>query len=185
MKRYAFLFLLASALYGCKQSEPKQTVESAVSADVESRLKELNIVLSSPPPPSTSSIIKTIRIGNLVYTSGHGPEKPDGSRVLGKLGLDLTLEQGQEAARYTGIALLSSLKAEIGDLNKVKRIVKVIGMVNCVEGFTDQPKVMNEFSDMMVAVFGEKGKHARSAVGMNALPRNMAIEIEMIVEVED
>jgi enamine deaminase RidA (YjgF/YER057c/UK114 family) len=185
MKRYAFLFLFVSVLYGCNQSEPEQNIESAMISDVESRLKDLNIVLNSPPPPSTSSIIKTVRTGNLVYTSGHGSEKPDGSRVLGKLGSDLTLEQGQEAARYAGIALLSSLKAEIGDLNKVKRIVKVLGMVNCVEGFTDQPKVMNEFSDMMVAVFGEKGKHARSAVGMNALPRNMALEIEMIVEIED
>ncbi len=185
MKRYAFLFLFAIAFYGCKQSVKEQTVESVVVTDVESRLKELNIVLSSPPPPTTASIIKTVRTGNLVYTSGHGPEKPDGSRVLGKVDADLTLEQGQEAARYAGIALLSSLKAEIGDLNKIKRIVKVLGMVNCVEGYTDQPKVMNEFSDMMVAVFGERGKHTRSAVGMNALPRNMALEIEMIVEVED
>lgn len=96
----------------------------------------------------------------------------------------MTWEQGYDAAKQTGIALLSTLKAEVGDLNKVKRIVKVLGMVNCTENFTDQPKVINGFSDLMVAVFGEKGKHARSAVGMYALPSNIAVEIEMIVEVE-
>jgi enamine deaminase RidA (YjgF/YER057c/UK114 family) len=101
------------------------------------------------------------------------------------VGKDLTLEQGYEAAKQTGVALLSTLKAEIGDLNKVKRIVKVLGMVNCTQEFIDQPKVINGFSDLMVALFGEKGKHARSAVGMYMLPSNIAVEIEMIVEVED
>ncbi len=109
----------------------------------------------------------------------------DQGYIKGKLGKDLTIEQGQEAARITGINLIAKLKSAIGDLNKVKRIVKVLGMVNCTENFTDQPRVMNGFSDLMVAVFGEKGKHARSAVGMAALPMNMAVEIEMIVEVED
>lgn len=184
-RKYTFLVLLALAFLGCNQAEMEQSSsESAQVVDVESRLKDLNITLKTPDPP-TANFVKTTRTGNLVYTSGHGPEKPDGTRVLGKVGADLTIEQGQEAARLAGIALLSSLKAEIGDLNKVKRIVKVLGMVNCVDGFTDQPKVMNAFSDLMVNVFGEKGKHARSAVGMNALPRNMALEIEMIVEVED
>ncbi len=106
-------------------------------------------------------------------------------RITGKVGKDLTLEQGVAAARQTGIAILSTLKGELGDLNKVKRIVKVLGMVNCTEDFGDQPKVMNGFSDLMVAVFGEKGKHARSAVGMYALPSNIAVEIEIIVEVEN
>jgi enamine deaminase RidA (YjgF/YER057c/UK114 family) len=100
------------------------------------------------------------------------------------VGKDLTTEQGYEAARQTAISLLSTLKSELGDLNKVKRIVKVLGMVNCTETFTDQPKVINGFSDTMVAVFGEKGKHARSAVGMYALPLGMAVEVEIIVEVE-
>ncbi len=182
---YTFSVMLAIAFLGCNQVEKKESVSDATQiVDIESRLKDLNITLKTPDPPS-ASFVKTMRTANLVYTSGHGPEKPDGTRVIGKVGADLTIEQGQEAARLAGIALLSSLKAEIGDLNKVKRIVKVLGMVNCVDGFTDQPKVMNAFSDLMVDVFGEKGKHARSAVGMNALPRNMALEIEMIVEVED
>ena len=102
----------------------------------------------------------------------------------GKLGKDLTIDQGREAARITGINMIANLKNAIGDLNKVKRIVKVLGMVNSAENFTDQPKVINGFSDLMVAVFGEKGKHARSAVGMMALPMNMAVEIEMIVELK-
>lgn len=101
------------------------------------------------------------------------------------MGDDLSIEEGQEAARLVGINQLAVLKAELGDLNKVKRIVKVLGMVNCQSDFTEQPKVINGFSDLMVEVFGEKGKHARSAVGMNALPSNIAVEVELIVEVED
>jgi enamine deaminase RidA (YjgF/YER057c/UK114 family) len=105
--------------------------------------------------------------------------------MTGKVGSDLTPEQGYKAARQTTLALLTSLKAEIGDLDKVKRIVKLLGMVNCDPDFTEQPKVINGASDLLVELFGDKGKHARSAVGMNALPMNMAVEIEMIVEVED
>lgn len=139
-------------------------------------------------PPVTAPVanyVKFVRTGNLIYFSGTGPTKADGSMVKGKLGKDLTLEQGIAAARLTGVQLIAGLQYAIGDLNKVKRIVKVLGMVNCTPDFEDQPKVINGFSDLMVAVFGEKGKHARSAVGMNALPFNMAVEIEMIVEVED
>jgi len=149
--------------------------------DVDAKLKELNINLS-PVAPSTASIVKTVRVGKMVYTSGHGPDKPGGGQIFGTVGGNLTVEQGQEAARLTGIALLSSLKAEIGDLNKVKRIVKVFGLVNCTPGFTQQPQVMNAFSDMMVQIWGENGRHARSAVGTNALPNNIAVEIEMVVE---
>jgi enamine deaminase RidA (YjgF/YER057c/UK114 family) len=143
----------------------------------------LNIELFAPSKP-IANYVKAVRTGNLLYLAGHGPTRADGSITLGKLGKDLTTEQGYEAARQTAVSLLSTLKAELGDLNKVKRIVKVLGMVNCTEAFTDHPKVINGFSDTMVAVFGEKGKHARSAVGMYALPMNMAVEIEMIVEVE-
>jgi enamine deaminase RidA (YjgF/YER057c/UK114 family) len=142
--------------------------------DFDKKLKELNIELFTPGKP----------IANLLFVAGHGPTKADGSNTIGKVGKDLTTEQGYEAARQTAISLLSTLKAELGDLNKVKRIVKVLGMVNCTETFTDQPKVINGFSDTMVAVFGEKGKHARSAVGMYALPLGMAVEVEIIVEVE-
>ncbi len=105
--------------------------------------------------------------------------------MIGKLGSDLSLEQGKEAARFTGISLLSSLKAEIGDLNKVKSVVKALGMVNADPSFTNHSQVINGFSDLMVEVFGEKGKHARSAVGMSSLPSNIAVEIELIVEIED
>jgi enamine deaminase RidA (YjgF/YER057c/UK114 family) len=139
------------------------------------------------PPASTpiANYVKFVRTGgNLIYTSGHGPTTIEGKLITGKLGGDLTIEQGYEAAKVTGLQLLATLQQAIGDLGKVKRIVKVLGMVHCTDDFKDQPKVMNGFSDLMVAVFGEKGKHARSAVGMNALPNGMAVEIEMIVEVE-
>jgi len=151
--------------------------------DVEKKLKEQGIELFTPGAPS-ANYVRAVRTGNLIYLAGHGPTKADGTHITGKVGKDLSLEQGYAAARQTGVALLSTLKAEIGDLNKVKQIVKVLGMVNCTESFTDQPKVINGFSDLMVAVFGEKGKHARSAVGMISLPLNIAVEIEMIVEVE-
>ena len=151
--------------------------------DFDKKLKELKVELIPPTKP-IANYVKAVRTGNLIFLAGHGPSFADGSITAGKLGRDLTIEQGYAAARQTGISLLSTLQSEIGDLNKVKRIVKVLGMVNCIETFTDQPKVMNGFSDLMVAVFGDKGKHARSAVGMYALPMNMAVEIEMVVEVE-
>lgn len=152
--------------------------------DFDKKLKELGIELFPPTKPM-GSYVKAVRTGNLLYLAGHGPTRADNSNITGKVGKDLTLEQGVAAARQTAIAILSTLKGELGDLNKVKRIVKVLGMVNCTEDFGDQPKVMNGFSDLMVAVFGEKGKHARSAVGMYALPSNIAVEIEIIVEVEN
>ncbi len=152
--------------------------------DVEKKLKELGIELISPPKP-VANYVRAVRTGNLVYLAGHGPTKADGTNITGKLGKDMTIEQGYEAAKQTGIALLSSLKGEIGDLNKVKRIVKVFGMVNCTPDFTDQPKVINGFSDLMVSIYGEKGKHARAAVGMISLPSGIAVEIEMIVEIEN
>ncbi|MEJ0054260.1 MAG: RidA family protein [Bacteroidota bacterium] len=155
----------------------------AQKTDVEKKLKELGLTLPAPQKP-IANYVKAVRSGNLVFLAGHGPSNADGTDISGKVGKDLTVPQGYEAAKSVGLNLLTSLKAEIGDLNKVKRIVKVLGMVNCTEGFTEQPKVINGFSDLMVAVFGEKGKHARSAVGMYALPNNISVEIEMVVEVE-
>lgn len=152
--------------------------------DFDKKLREIGIELYPPTKPM-ANYVKVVRTGNLLFFAGHGPTKADNSNITGKVGKDLTVEQGYEAAKQTGIALLSTLKAEVGDLNKVKRIVKVLGMVNCTESFIDQPKVINGFSDLMVAVFGEKGKHARSAVGMYMLPSNIAVEIEMIVEIEE
>jgi enamine deaminase RidA (YjgF/YER057c/UK114 family) len=156
----------------------------AQKTDFDKKLKELNIQLFEPAKP-IANYVKAVRTGNLLFVAGHGPTKADGTNITGKVGKDLTTEQGYDAARQTAIAILSTLKAELGDLNKVKRIVKVLGMVNCTENFTDQPKVINGFSDLMVSVFGEKGKHARSAVGMYALPMNISVEVELIVEVEN
>ena len=150
----------------------------------EENLKNLGITLPKISSP-IANYVNYVRTGNLIYFSGTGPSIEDQGFVKGKLGKDLTIDQGREAARITGINMIANLKNAIGDLSKVKKIVKVFGMVNSTESFTDQPKVINGFSDLMVAVFGEKGKHARSAVGMIALPLNMAVEIEMIVEVEE
>lgn len=150
----------------------------------EEKLKAMNIVLPAPSSP-VANYVKYVRTGNLIFLSGHGPSKADGSYITGKLGSNLSIEDGYAAAKQTGISLLSTLKSAVGDLSKVKRIVKVLGMVNGTDSFIDQPKVINGFSDLMVAVFGDKGKHARSAVGMASLPMNMAVEIEMIVEVEN
>ncbi|MEM6523153.1 MAG: RidA family protein [Bacteroidota bacterium] len=150
----------------------------------EKKLKKLGIELFTPSTP-IANYVKAVRTGNLVFTAGHGPGKADGTNIKGRLGDDLTVQQGYEAARISCISLLSSLKAEIGDLDKVKRIVKVTGMVNSTSDFYDQPKVINGCSDLLVEIFGEKGKHARAAVGMASLPSNIAVEIEMIVEIED
>jgi enamine deaminase RidA (YjgF/YER057c/UK114 family) len=171
MKALLFSVLSILALNVCAQVDP------------DTRLKELKIELITPSKP-IANYVKAVRTGNLVYLAGHGPTKADGTNITGKVGKDLTIEQGIEAARVTAISLLSTLKAEIGDLKKVKRIVKVNGWVNCHSEFTDQPKVINGCSDLLVVVFGEKGRHARAAVGTNALPSNIAVEIEMIVEVE-
>lgn len=153
------------------------------SYDPEARLRALGIELPETGAP-VANYVHAVRTGNLVFLAGKGPRLSDGSYLTGKIGADLSVEQGYEAARLTGIVQLSALKAELGNLNKVKRVVKVLGMVNCVDGFGNQPEVVNGFSDLMVQVFGERGKHARSAVGMSSLPRNMCVEIEMIVEVE-
>ena len=151
--------------------------------DADTRLKEKGIVLAEPSKP-VANYVNAVRVGNLLYLAGKGPTKPDGTNITGKVGKDLTIEQGYEAARLTAINHLAVIKSELGSLNKVKRVVKVLGMVNCTDDFKDQPKVINGYSDLMVEIFGDKGKHARSAVGMNALPSNIAVEVEVIVEVE-
>jgi|SRR4030095_11114393 enamine deaminase RidA (YjgF/YER057c/UK114 family) len=159
------------------------TSNAQAKTDPEARIKELGIQLIKPTPP-IANYVKAVRVGNLIFLAGHGPDKPEGGMVTGKVGGELTMEQGRDAARLTGISLLSTLKGEIGDLNKVKRIVKVLGMVNAVPTFDKHPQVMNGFSDLMVEVFGENGKHARSSVGVSSLPNNIAVEIEMIVELK-
>ncbi|MBI2157152.1 MAG: RidA family protein [Candidatus Rokubacteria bacterium] len=151
----------------------------------EARLKEKNITL---PPPSTpiANYVGAVRAGNLLFVSGHGPLRTDGKpSARGKVGRDLTVEQGAQVAREVGLSLLATVRASLGSLDKVKRVVKVLGMVNSADGFGEQPKVINGFSDLMVEVFGEAiGKHARSAVGMAALPMGIPVEIEMVLEVD-
>ncbi len=149
----------------------------------EERLDSLGIQLTQPPSP-VANYVRAVQTGNLVFLAGHGPYLPDGTYITGKLGHDLTLEEGYAAARQTAIVLLASLKHEIGDLSRVTRIVKVNGMVNATPDYTDHPNVINGCSDLLVEVFGpEIGRHARAAVGMNSLPIGIAVEIEMVVEV--
>ncbi len=178
------LIILIATSCNQKKEESTKEVTTINKIDVNKRLEELNIQLTEPGTPK-ANYLHAVRVGNLVFLAGHGPAKQDGELVFGKLGKDLTIEQGQAAARLTGISLLSSLKAEIGDLNKVKRIVRATGMVNADSSFTQHPAVINGFSDLMVEVFGEKGKHARAAVGMSSLPWNIPVEIQMIVEIEE
>jgi enamine deaminase RidA (YjgF/YER057c/UK114 family) len=149
----------------------------------EARLKELNITLPTPPTPP-ANYVGAVRTGNLLFLSGHGPMRLDDKSARGKLGRELTVEQGYAAAREVGLNLLATTRATLGSLDRVKRVVKVLGMVNSADGFGDQPKVINGFSDLMVEVFGDAGKHARSAVGMAGLPVNIPVEIEMVLEVE-
>lgn len=152
--------------------------------DVEQRVEELNITLPELGIP-VANYVHAVRTGNLIFLAGKGPKDTNGNYIRGKVGTDLTVEEGYEAARFSGIIQLAALKQEIGDLNKVVRIVKVLGMVNSDSDYTEHPEVINGYSDLMVAVFGERGKHARAAVGMGSLPRNIACEIEMIVEIQD
>ena len=159
-------------------------IPNLASADVEKKLEEMGIKLHPFTAP-TNSYVHVVKAGNMVFTSGHGPKKPGGGYVLGKVGKDLTVEQGAEAARLSGIAILSSLKHELGDLDRIKRIVKVLGMVNATEDFKQHSTVINGFSDLMIEVFGEKGKHARSAVGMQSLPIGFATEIEVVIELHE
>jgi len=150
----------------------------------EARIKEIGLALPPPPKPG-GNYVPGVRVGNVLYLSGHGPGRVDGvPSARGKVGRDLSIEDGYKVAREVGINLLGTAKALLGSLDKVKRVVKVLGMVNSAEGFGDQPKVINGFSDLMVEVFGEHGRHARSAVGMAELPSGIPVEIEMILEVE-
>jgi enamine deaminase RidA (YjgF/YER057c/UK114 family) len=151
---------------------------------IETKLTEMGIELPAPGKP-VANYVPAVRAGNLVFLSGHGPVLENGNLIAGKVGADLSLEEGYNAARQVALILLASLKSEIGDLDKVHRVVKLLGMVNCTPDFVDQPKVINGASDLLVEIFGDKGRHARSAVGMNALPSNIAVEIEMIAEIED
>jgi len=147
------------------------------------RLKELGITLPQVPGP-LGNYVDAVRTGNLLFLSGKGPRKAEGGASIGKLGQDVTVEQGYRDARSIGLILLAVIEKEVGDLDRINRVVKVLGMVNSAPDFGDQPKVINGCSDLFVDVFGDKGRHARSAVGMCALPGNITVEIEVIIEVE-
>jgi enamine deaminase RidA (YjgF/YER057c/UK114 family) len=150
----------------------------------EQKLQELGIELPEIAPP-VANYVNVVRSGNLLFLAGKGSQNPDGSRITGKVGVDLTIEEGYEAAKSIAYQHLAVIKNEIGDLSKVVRVVKVLGMVNTTPEFTAHSQVINGYSDFMVEIFGKKGKHARSAVGMSSLPVNLAVEIEVIIEIEN
>ncbi|MFO1080171.1 MAG: RidA family protein [Reyranellaceae bacterium] len=148
----------------------------------ERRLKDLGIELPKLTSP-LANYVNAVRTGNLLFLAGKGPGLPGHPLPVGKVGREFTREQGYEFARQTGLSLIAVMKDELGDLDRVKRIVKMLGMVNAVPDFGEQPEVINGCSDLFVTVFGERGRHARSAVGMGSLPRGIPVEIEVIVEV--
>lgn len=149
----------------------------------EQNLARLNLPLPPPPKP-VANYLPAVQVGNLVYVSGHGPLRADGTQIRGQVGAELDLDQGKEAARVVGLGVLSTLRNTLGSLDRVRRLVKVLGMVNAAPGFTDHPQVINGFSDLMVEVFGDTGRAARSAVGMGSLPMNIAVEVEAIFEID-
>ena len=149
---------------------------------IEKRLHELGIALPKVTPP-VATYVNAVRTGSLLFLSGKGPTREDGTQHTGKVGQYVTTAEAYQHARLTGLHLIAVMQAELGDLDRVQRIVKVLGMVNGAPDFTDQPKVINGCSDLFVEVFGEKGRHARSAVGMGSLPNDITVEIECIVEV--
>ena len=167
MKKF---ILIAMVLFGYSHFSQAQSPEE--------KLKALGLELPEVSQPM-ANYVKWKQVGNVLYLAGNGPD------VYGKVGADLTPEQGYQAARETGLEIIAVLKAATGDLSRIKQFVKVLGMVNSAPDFTGHPAVINGFSDLMVEVFGEKGKHARSAVGVAALPNDIAVEIEVIVELED
>lgn len=167
---FLVLFISTASLFA--QSNPEQ------------KLKELGETLPTITPP-IANFVHVVRTGNLLFLAGKGSRNADGSLITGKVGQDLTVDEGYAAAKTIALQHIAVIKQEIGDLSKVKRVVKVLGMVNATTDFTRHSQVINGYSDFMVEIFGDKGKHARSAVGMGSLPANLAVEIEVIVEIED
>jgi enamine deaminase RidA (YjgF/YER057c/UK114 family) len=156
---------------------------SSTAPSPEARLAELGIELGAPPP-AVANYIGAVRVGNILFVSGHGPYEDGGYPYRGKLGSEVDVETGKKAARLTMVNLLASVKAELGTLDRVERVVKLLCMVNSEPDFAEQPQVANGASDLLVEIFGEeRGKHARSAVGMGALPMGISVEIEAIFEV--
>jgi enamine deaminase RidA (YjgF/YER057c/UK114 family) len=151
--------------------------------DIEARLKELGITLPPASAPS-HSYVSARQVGNVLYVSGHVPKRDGGYPYVGKLGAEVTLEQGQESARICIINCLTSAKAYLGDLNRIKGVIKLVGFVASAPSFTDQPQVINAGSNLLIEIFGESGRHARSSIGMAVLPSDVPVEIELILEIE-
>ena len=149
---------------------------------VEARLKSLGIELTSVPAP-LANYVPFVITGNLLYLSGQGPREADGTFHTGKVGQEVTIEQAYQDARLTGLNLLAVMQGALGELDRIERVVKLLGMVNGTPDFLEHPQVINGCSDLMVEVFEEKGRHARSAVGMGSLPNNITVEVEAIVEI--
>ncbi len=176
---YLSLCLILSCQPAGSGQEVARSQAQSETSMIDQRLNELGIELPEASSP-VANYVNAVRTGNLLFLAGKGPDES----FRGKVGVDLTVEEAYQAARSTGLNQLAVLKAELGSLDRVVRIVKVLGMVNAPADFTDHPAVINGFSDLMVEVFGDRGKHARAAVGMGSLPSNIPVEIEMIVEVE-
>jgi enamine deaminase RidA (YjgF/YER057c/UK114 family) len=155
----------------------------AMGATPEEKLAQLGLTLPTPAP-AVANYVPAVRTGNLVFLAGHLPRDAAGAVITGKLGEDITEEAAVEAARATALALLATLKAEIGELSRVRRVVRVGGFVNASPTYTRHPTIINGCSDLLVAVWGERGRHARAAVGAGSLPLNAAVEIELVVEIE-
>ena len=173
VKIYACAMLAVVAISGQAFAQGATTPEA--------RLKEKNIILPTVPAP-VANYVDSVQVGKLLFLSGNTPAAD--WKFKGKVGKDMTVQEGYDTARQVGLIMLAKVRNALGSLDHVKRVVKVFGMVNSPDGFGDQPRVINGFSDLMVEVFGENGKHTRSAVGMAGLPFNNAVEVEMIVEVE-
>ncbi len=155
-----------------------------IAMGADARVAELNLELPPAPKP-VATYLTAVRHGDLLYVSGHGPYRSDGTLITGRLGAGMSVQEGQMAARQTGLAILATLMVHLGSLDKVVRLIKTLGMVNSTPDFGEQPKVINGYSDLMKEVFGEAGVGARSAVGMGALPGGIAVEIEAIFQVKD
>jgi len=151
---------------------------------VESRLAEMGYTLPTPPEP-IGNYLSACRSGNIMWMAGVGSRRADGSRISGKLGADLTVDEGYEAARWCALNLLARMKTELGDLDRVTRILKVVGMVNSSPDFEEQAKVVDGASDLFVELFGEAGRHSRSAPGMAVLPRNTAVIVDCVIEIAE
>ena len=162
-------------------SNTSASAQQAAGGSAEARLRELGIELPKVPVP-VANYVPAARLGNVIFLAGTGPIKPDGKLATGKVGIDVTLEANQHA-RLVGVGLLAVMRQELGSLDKVVRVGRVFGMVNAAPDFTDHPKVINGCSDLFVQVFGDRGRHARCAVGMASLPFNITVEIEAVIEV--